>query len=184
MKKIVSAILSAAMLFSMAACGSQGNTKGSLYICVIKAGYGDEFVQAAAKEFSKRTGAPVSIKSIVDKTYTLTTLEAGAANNDIDLYFAVGNQFFDTIGKSSGVDSLFADLSDVYDSTAEGYDTQYTIREMVGEELMESVTYGTTPFAVPWATGVEGFVYNTDLFERYSLSVPKTTDDFYSFVKT
>ena len=180
MKKFLSVLLSILMVLSLSAC-NKVNLSEVLYIVVIDAGYGDEFIYEAEKRYEEKTGIPVEIKSIAMKSYPETTLPAGPKNNEVDLYFGVGYQYFDTLAKGgsivSGYDTIMADLTDVYETIPEGYGGEYMIGEMVGDKLMETVMYNGKPYFVPWAIGVESFIYNVDLFEKYNLTVPRTTDE-------
>ena len=96
MKKFLSVLLSILMVLSLSAC-NKVNLSEVLYIVVIDAGYGDEFIYEAEKRYEEKTGIPVEIKSIAMKSYPETTLPAGPKNNEVDLYFGVGYQYFDTL---------------------------------------------------------------------------------------
>lgn len=156
-------------------------------IALIEKGYGRAFLDALVTEYNKTATTKAEIaESTSFMDYVETTLLSGPKANDIDLYFSIqgNNGAFGYIsqGKASGYDCIFADLTDVYTAVPEGYgQAGKPFKEMLNEYFVEASTYTDgKQYLIPWATGVEGLVYNTALFEKYDLKVPRTTNELFA----
>ena len=202
-KKVISLILVLIMAVSMVmtGCGnSQGNggpgqkaTPATLQIGVENKGYGDQFAYKLAEAFEAKTGIDTMVVKSNSSDWTETALLAGAKNNDIDVIFDINNLAMKNLATAYYVDGFeraYADLSDIYNSKLEGYNTDQTLKEMVFPYSLEACTWGGEDkgygdgkqYFVNWASGVEGIVYNKSLFAQYGLSVPKTTDEMFALM--
>lgn len=203
--RLIALMLATVMVTATAisGCGKKNNGGGShqggnangistdvpLKIGVVKKGYGDEFAYKLAEAFEKKTG----IETVVEKSSSAvawvdTALKSGAKNNDLDIIFDINSNIMKAVATKayvSGYDRCYADLSDIYDSKLEGYDTDKTLKEMLFDYSLKACTWGGEEegygdgkqYAVNWASGIEGLVYNHGLFEKYNLSVPKTSNE-------
>ncbi len=201
-KKSISLILVLVMAVSMvmAGCGnSQGGGSGqkatpaTLQIGVENKGYGDQFAYKLAEAFEAKTGIDTMVVKSNSSDWTETALLAGAKNNDIDVIFDINNLAMKNLATAYYVDGFeraYADLSDIYNSKLEGYNTDQTLKEMVFPYSLSACTWGGEElgygdgkqYFVNWASGVEGIVYNKSLFAKYGLSVPKTTDEMFALM--
>lgn len=185
MLMVASVVTSSVGLFS--GCGGGNEEDPSVTkIALIEKGYGKAFLEALVEEYNKTATIKAEIaESTSFMDYVETTLLSGPKANDVDLYFSIqgNNGAFGYIsqGKASGYDCIFEDLSDIYNAVPVGYGTQgKAFKEMLNEYFVEASTYiDGKQYLIPWATGVEGLVYNTALFEKCGLSVPRTTNEFF-----
>lgn len=203
-KKSIAIVLVLIMLLTvMAGCSSpQGGTSGgsgesatpaTLQIGVENKGYGDQFAHKLAEAFEAKTGIDTMVVKSNSSDWTETALLAGAKNNDIDVIFDINNLAMKNLATSyyvDGYERAYADLSDIYNSKLEGYNTDKTLKEMVFPYSLEACTWGGADkgygdgkqYFVNWAAGVEGIVYNKSLFTKYGFSVPKTTDEMFALM--
>lgn len=200
---IFSVILVMVVQLLMTGCAGTGkgavNGNGSdkakgteLQIGIVAKGYGSEYVKEMAKAFEKKTGTKVSIvKAVADASWVGPTLQAGAQNNDMDIIIDIRPDAMKDLAASNylaGYERAYVDLSDIYDSTLEGYKEQKTLEELVDPYILSSCTWDLEKegfgdgkqYFISYATGMEGLVYNADLFEKYNLKEPKTTTEFFA----
>ena len=173
---------------------TNGGKGDSLKLAIVAKGYGDEFLKELATAYQEKTGVKTEIvKSSADSSWVSAQLLSGAKLNDVDLYFDINNGamlYVATKNYLEGYERAFVDLSDIYDEVPAGYDTDKTLEELVGEYALRSVTwdlddegYGDgKQYFVSYATAMEGLMYNVDLFEKYNLSLPKTTNEFFALL--
>ena len=180
---------------NQAADPSSGNGKGdTLKLAIVAKGYGDEFLKQLASAYQEKTGVKTElVKSSSDSSWVSAQLLSGAKLNDVDLYFDINNAAMYSVAQKNylaGYERAFIDLSDIYDEVPEGYGTDKKLKELVGEYAMRAVTwdldgegYGDgKQYFVSYVTAMEGLLYNVDLFEKYNLSVPKTTNEFFALM--
>lgn len=203
--KVISLILALAMAVStvLAGCSSpQGGASGgpgqkatpaTLQIGVENKGYGDQFAYKLAEAFEAKTGIDTMVVKSNSSDWTETALLAGAKNNDIDVIFDINNLAMKNLATAyyvDGCERAYADLSDIYNSKLEGYNTDKTLKEMVFPYSLSACTWGGDDmgygdgkqYFVNWASGVEGIVYNKALFAKYGFSVPKTTNEMFALM--
>jgi ABC-type glycerol-3-phosphate transport system substrate-binding protein len=194
-KKLVPMLIVASVATSsvglLAGCGGNKEDASVTKIALIEKGYGRAFLDALVEEYNKTATTKAEIaESTSFMDYVETTLLSGPKANDVDLYFSIqgNNGAFGYIsqGKASGYDCIFEDLSDVYNAVPAGYGEEgKAFKEMLNEYFVEASTYTDgKQYLIPWATGVEGLVYNTALFEKYNLSVPRTTNELFALCES
>ncbi len=181
----------------MVACGGGGNGGGGgtggggsgvLEISVINKGYGYKWLEEIVDEYKKDTGKQVKLNpATANNSKYLTEISSGPSANSTDLYFTIDAKYFQNI-ISKGVNAIdgyngepFADISDVY--SAELADYGDSLKNMMPEYYLDAMTYEGKQYTLPWAQGAEGIIYNTKLFEQYSLKVPNTTDELLALCK-
>lgn len=207
--RVLSAVLAVIMLIAMVSgCAAQqnGNSSsgnknsantagGTLKLGIFNHGYGDEFLYKLAEAFTAKTG----IDTVVDKSssaagWVNSAVLSGAENNDIDVFFDINPTAMSHVAVKNylkGYERAYVDLSDIYDSKLEGYDTDKTLEELAYDYSMRACTWGGKDagygdgkqYFVNWAAGIEGIVYNVDLFEKYNLEVPKTTNEMFEVME-
>ena len=179
--------------------GSEGNNSGGetakgteLKLGVVAKGYGDEYVYKMAEAFEKKTGIKTTVaKSSAEGEWVNASLQAGTAGNGLDVIFDIRNSAMRDVavkGYVPGYDRAYVDLSDIYKTKVEGYTEDNTLKEIVGDYILSACTwdlnnegYGDgNQYFVSYATGLEGIIYNADLFEKYDLEIPKTTTEFFA----
>lgn len=201
-------VLSALMIFATTVfngCGnstsgqgdSVGTTEGSeeiLKIGIVNKGYGDEFAYKLAETFEKKTGIVTEVVKSSSASWTENVIKSGAKNNDIDVFFDIGEGLMKNLAVKNylqGYDRAYVDLSDIYDEKLEGYNVDRTLEEMVFPYSLAACTWGGAEegygdgkqYFVNWATGMEGLIYNVGLFEKYNLSIPKTTNEMFELLE-
>ncbi len=203
-KKLLTWGCIAAMLMgSLAGCArtnqqaaNNGGAAGKgteLQIGVETKGYGDQFAYKLAEAFEKKTG----IKTVVAKSnsgeWILPAVTAGARYNEIDVFFDIRDTAMSDVAKVNYIDGYeraYIDLSDIYNSVPEGYDTDKTLKELFDPYAVRACTWDLEgegfgdgkQYFVNYVAGMEGLVYNVNLFEKYNLSVPKTTNQFFALL--
>ena len=196
--RIISIALALLMVLPMVLGGCSGNqggdvTSATLQIGVVNKGYGDQFAYKLAEAFQAKTGIDTKVVKSNSSNWTETAIKAGPRNNDIDVIFDINNLAMKNLATAyyvDGYERAYADLSDIYNAKLDGYNTDKTLKEMVFPYALASSTWGGEgagygdgkQYFVNWASGVEGIVYNKALFEKYGLSVPKTTDEMFALM--
>lgn len=172
---------------------NEGGDK-KLQIGVVARGYGDEYLKKLAEAFTKKTGIEtVLAKSTYDPGAMNSQVVAGPKHNQLDVIFDINAAAFASLAKVNyveGYERAFATLNDVYDSVAEGYGTDKTIKELFFPYALNACTWGGdeagfgdgNQYFISYATSLEGLIYNVDLFEKYNLSEPKTTNEFFALM--
>lgn len=189
MKKIVALILAIFTAFSFVGCNrgiDKTDTKTDvLQLAIVNRGYGVDFLYKLVEKFEEKTGAEVAIVS--ESSITTTTRQSllNPNTNGIDLYFAIEDFVDDLVyqGRSvvSGYECVFEDLSSLYDEPLEGWGQEITLRDMLDPFYFYANTYLATEkqYTTTWATALDGLIYNHELFEKYTLIIPRTTDELF-----
>ncbi|MGN1052243.1 MAG: hypothetical protein ACI4SH_02495, partial [Candidatus Scatosoma sp.] len=157
-------------------CGAIEDKADVLYIHINRAGNGDKFVYALAEKFTEIYGKQVEISSTTVNDLTRTKLKSGPKNNNVDLFLAI-DQVFDLIamGRNAlpGYDSIFADLSDVYESN--GYHSDVTVKDFINDEAYNYHTVDGKQWTLPYLQNITGLVYNEDIFTANGIEeAPRT----------
>ncbi len=190
MKKIISKIatlgLAATTAFSFAACSGGTVAKaGTLTIAVVNKGYGYVWLEKIIEQYKLDTGKDVVLLTPSTTTSKYRTeLVAGPSVNETDLYFSLDPKYYTDLKADgqhvvSGYDCVFADLSDVYETPLEDYDGK-TLKEMIPDYFLDAMTFDGKQHTLPWATGLEGILYNENLMKQYNLELPNTTDEMFA----
>ncbi len=179
------------------ASGNEGGNAGEkgtvLQIGIEAKGYGDEFAYKLAEAFQAKTGIKTEVAKSSAGEWTVAALTSGAKNNDIDVFFDIRDTAMKDIAVShylEGYERAYVDLSDLYDEVPEGYNTDKTLEELFDSYAVRACTWDVEnegfgdgkQYFVSYVAGMEGLMYNADLFEKYNLSVPKTTTEFFALL--
>ena len=174
-----------------------------LQIAVIAKGYGGDYADELARAFQRKTGIKSKVvNSTPDESFVANSLMLGPSVNDIDVYFALNGAIIPQLMDSAwGGGPAWADLSDVYDTPAAGYNESgagVTYGKLMDPYFLQAMTYPSgnglnsdyagKRFAVPWSSGISGFIYNNTLWETTNaklpagqkLKLPKTTDEMFT----
>ena len=186
MKKLLVAVLTVVMATNVAlftGCGTKGGAANTLEILVTDAGYGTDWVYALKDLFVEQSWVKeeysdikIQIATSDDQTMVQSRLNAGEKSNHYDLLFGIG------LWEYFGQGGPLLDLTEsVYKTTVPGedillydkMDNSFCSSLGIAEVGMTDVAY----YATPWVGGMEGILYNEDLFVANNLSVPNTTDE-------
>lgn len=194
----------ALMLTSLAGCGgdtangggeSNGGGKadaGSLVVTVAKLGFGDQWLMDLAKAYEEKTGTSVEVISKVgDSGLSAIKGELQSQVSESDIYFTRLSEYFKSIYKGSvsiggtNYDCEFAELTDVWNATAEGEDK--TIAEKVDADFEAYHNVDGKYYGLPWAKTIMGIVRNKNVWESLGLTeedIPLTTDEMFALCDT
>lgn len=170
----------------MAGCKKREDRADVLYIHINRAGNGDAFVYKLADKFTEIYGNEVKIDSTTINDLTRTKLTAGPKNNNVDLFMAI-DQVFDLIAMGPnampGYPSIFAELTDVYESN--GYGTDVKVKDFMQDQAYEYYTVDGKQWAIPYICNTQGLVYNAAIFEDCGITKePRTTDELIEVCET
>lgn len=178
--KLLSFILCCvACLSFFTSCGKSEDNPETLYIHINRAGNGDAFVYALAEKFTEIYGNKVEINSVPLNEVTRVKLKAGPKGNNVDLFMSI-DQVFDLINMGEnaipGYDTIFADLSDVYDSF--GYRSDVKVKDFMTKQVYDFYTTGGKQWIIPYVENVVGLVYNEEILKSAGITkLPRTTDE-------
>lgn len=195
MKKFLSMALVVCMFLStlsLAGCGKEEKASATqLDIYILDAGYGTEWLNKVSEEFKaqdwvqeKYPDLSIKIDTNAESSYAEGKITAGANANPYDLLFGINLQTVYS-KRDSNRNTLLLDISDVYDSEVPGEEV------LVKEKMLESaivanaytdISGETAYYAVPWAGGFNGILYNADKLKDYG-EVPVTTDELLAVMK-
>ena len=188
MKKIISLILVSATVLSLAACGPKEQLGGEhsdvLKIDLLDAGYGTEFCYKLKEIFEQEhPGKTIDIQS--SNTIQLSTenkILSGPTRNDVDLFITSYSDWRTLVDKGpravEGYDCCIEDLTDIYNSVDEN---GVKIKDKLDAEYTAYVSNDAGKYyAIPWASGPCGFMYNKTLFDYYGWKIPETVSELES----
>lgn len=174
--------------------GGNAGAKGTVLQIGIEAkGYGDEFAYKLAEAYQAKTGIKTEVAKASAGEWTTAALTSGAKNNDIDVFFDIRDTAMKDVAVSNyleGYERAYIDLSDLYDEVPDGYNTDKTLEELFDPYAVRACTWDVEnegfgdgkQYFVSYVAGMEGLIYNADLFEKYNLNVPKTTTEFFALL--
>lgn len=178
MIKIICALMSLAIVFAMAGCGSKQEEETGRIVKweVLKAGYGTIPYETLAKDFMEKH-KDITVKIVFNPTINETTsakLEAG--ENLSDVYSCNNIKSIDRWALKGWLEPI----DDVYDYKLE---SGKTIRESLTGNAAEVCSYKGKAYTIPEYTSLTGFVYNKSLFEKYGWEVPTNTSELNKLCK-
>ena len=208
MKLVTTLLLCGAMAAGVfAGCGGRGVkvTGETLQIGVVARGFGSEHVKQLAKAFKEKTGIDAQVvRSTPDDNFVYSSLQMGPGKNEVDLYVTGHINNFKLLAKKGtivkGYDPIWADLSEVYESTPEGFvetkaDPTLKMKQLIPAETYKAVTWTDgNQYAVPYTMGVSGLLYNKTLWDqtnqsllnngKSAMSLPKTSKQLFEVFET
>jgi N-acetylglucosamine transport system substrate-binding protein len=192
MLKMTSLFGCGALIFSLAGCSSKdssgtssgsnsnsnsGPNAGSISVVAYNGGYGSEWLDTIADEFTKETGILVNVttdSNILSKIESQLT----AKQSDYDVYMSHGLDWQNYASRDllASLDDLYATDVKVDDTTT----TKFVDRLLTGTpencRYLDDTTNETHYFKVPFTQGAGGFVYNIDMFKAKGWTIPTTYD--------
>lgn len=192
MKKFFATMMSVIMTGSLVLCTGCGKGSGksgsgsdanTLEIFLTDAGYGTDWCYELKELFAKQDwvkekypGLEIKISTSDDQTLAQSKLSAGEKSNNYDLLFGIG------MSEYYGKNGPLMDLTEsVYNTKVPGEDVLF--KDKMEDSFLASFGFtetGSTDvayYATPWVGGMEGILYNEDLFTANGLKVPNTTDE-------
>ena len=193
MKKIVSTVLSAAMLVGCA-FGAMGCNKEEIVqdgktvnVRVFLAGYGADFIYSLKDKFEAayaEQGYKLNILTPSnDNGSTVVFNELAGGNSGVDLYFTEAVNVETVVNGDYG--QIVEELTEiVYDQKAikfDGTEEEKTVREKIpaasGKADTQNTYYNGKEYGFNWVAGAGGLAVNIDKLSEYGLEMPKTTDE-------
>ena len=194
-RSLMALIMAGVMLLGLCGCGLSTQDvqvdAATLVIQVEAKGYGSQFARALAEAYNQKQ-SQVKVVVMDDANSGGFASTALASNTQVDIFFSIVNTTFQT---QAGVEEKkWADLSDVYAAPLEGYAESgegVSIADAVESFYMEMFTFGDgKQYAIPWATGISGFMYNKTKWDKTNanlettgqaaLELPKTTNEMFA----
>lgn len=168
------------IIFIAPNCGGIEDSADVLYIDLLEAGYGTDFCYEIKRIFEEQNpGKTVEITS--SRTIQLSTenkILAGPKRNNVDLFITSYSDFRSLVSRGpravKGYDVCVEDLSSLYESVDEN---GVKIKDKLDKSYTDYVTMDGKYYAVPWASGPCGFMYNKTLFDYFNWEIPKTVSD-------
>lgn len=175
-RRTVVAVAAAGLLFSAAACGSDGSGGGSdvvdwWHIQPEDGELGQEW-RAFADEFNSEhpDGAQIQITPMENDAFKSAVATAIQGGEPPDLFQSWGGGVLRQQVAAGQVMDLTDVLADVIDDIAPGALAPYTVDGRV--------------YGLPWNMGMVGFWYNTELFEQAGITEePQTWSEFLDVVQ-
>lgn len=204
MKKVVVLFLALVMmLVAGIGCSDKGETGNNpsvdgpfsgktLNLTIAKLGYGTDWLNKIVEAYSAKSGVKVNTRvKIGTDGVTAISTELGSMISEQDIYVTkIGNIFADLYrGQVSyqGVqyDSLYADLTDVYNTTVDGENK--TIKEKFDNGIVEHISFNDKYYYMPWSNGFMGIVRNINTWNKLGLTdddIPNTTKELFALCDT
>ena len=188
MKKILTVAMASCLAVSavtMAACnGNKNEGENTLKVYVLNAGYDVDWLDGIKDAFvaeswvtEKYGKVTLDIDENGEDTYAADKIKSGEKSNKYDVLFGMNLQ--DLYGKSGSNKKYYlADLKDVYEATVPG--ESVTVKDkMIGSavsaNLYTNAKGESSWYAMPWAGGYNGILYNAEKLSADK--VPVTTDE-------
>ena len=170
---------------SLMMVGASGCTKGignsatDLEISLLRSGVGREFLDNLASAYKEdHPEVEISIDNSAVVGVFEDTIDAGARNNTVDIYFTSEPTYFKLL--ADGNENI-ADLTDVFEAQIEGENK--SIGEKFPQIVRDTYQYNGKYYALPWQSLVSGIVYNATYFEQKGYTVPRTTNELENLVE-
>jgi N-acetylglucosamine transport system substrate-binding protein len=197
-KAIAYVTLALSTIALLAACGGEpaassdsGTTSGGattsksssreLWIEAYDGGFGTDWLNNMAKEFTAKTG----VATHVEFSTTLTDrIESDLKNgSDFDLYMSHGINW-----QSFAASGYLANLDDLYETKIDGFDNVTFKDRLVAGAADVSKTEGADGsshyYKACYTQGAGGFIYNVKMFKDNNWAVPTTYDELVTLCST
>lgn len=188
---LLSALLTAGSVGSLAACGSSAPkvSETTIVVKVRDAGFGTDWLYELKGKFETayaEQGYKVKIMTpdnAIKGTVLLQELALGYNSTKVDLYISTDANP-DNVGEEGNYGVLVENIEEsVYNQKAIAYDgteEEKTVREKIRPEAVPYMTdsHGEL-YGYSWAQTSAGLVVNTRKLEAYGLEIPKTTNEMF-----
>lgn len=187
---------------TLAGCNAKkaADTEQTLEIFLWDAGYGTQFCKDLIESFKNQSWVKESYPNLQilfesdgnTSTYT-TKIDAGEKANTVDLFLTANLANY--TGKDNSGYERFSDLTEkVFNQKVPGEDV--TVYEKMLPTYLDSIRYyergqdSNTPnvafksYVYPWASGMDGILYNADHLKTLEMEMPLTTNQFIEACET
>ena len=189
------AATAASSAFALTACGGAPDTEQTLEVHIWKAGYGTEFLSDLLDAFknqdwvkSKYPKLQIPEPTADENKSTYTTKLDSPSSNTVDLFLTASLSNY--TGKDASGYEYMADLTETVFNTPVPGEGTLTVKNKMLPTYLDSIWHyekgqdsnsPNVPFksyVYPWASGMDGFLYNADYLEALEQEVPLTTRQF------
>lgn len=153
-----------------AASGQGGDEAGTVEIVSFKGGYGIDYFEKAAKDFTAETGTPTAVSG--DPKVWEQLRGAFAAKDVPDVTWPGWG--FDYWGNV--YDGQVMAVDEFLDQPAWGQ-TEGKFRDMFDEQLLRLGEYEGKQYLLPYHVNINGWWYNKKLFKENGWTAPKTFEE-------
>lgn len=198
MKKFVSLMMATALTVSAASlvgCGKAKSETGdsTLNVYALNAGYDVEWLSGVKKAFVKEDWVKekygkvaLDIDDDSNPTYAADIIKGGRSANKYDLLFGMNLQSLYGL-KAPNRQYYLESLNDVYESTVPG-EGSMTVKGKMLESAVIANQYTSVKgeknwYAMPWAGGYNGILYNAEKLAANGYEVPVTTNEMLAIME-
>ena len=176
-KKLISATLAAAAVFSFTACGNNNNDGGKvdaektqIWIRSYTAGYGDEWLTAIEDSFEKKyadvsfedgkTGVQVHHDGEMFDNITVAQME----QSKYDIFFLQNDSYYALVNEGEGLEDITSTVTDV---NVDGKTVLSKLTEQQKDFFGIKDDSGVAHYyGLPHYNGTSGIIYDKDLFDK------------------
>ena len=189
-KRLVSltlAAVAAGATLGFTACSGK-DMSGTLVIEAARLGYGLDWLDAMAADWSQMTGNQTKIvKKVGAKGNDAISEEIASLASDKDIFIYRTADYATNVYKGQvqhggeNYDCVYLDLTDTYKKALSG-ESGATIESKVYESYTSALQINGKYYAVPWIDGTLGIMRNVSLWEKLGLTnddIPLTTDELF-----
>ena len=159
LRKIGVMVLTLSFIFSCSACKSNERVSEEVYVTVVDAGFGSEWIEAAAETYTEKTGIVVSVTADPDAMSTVNTVMGTNAEKE-DLYFSATSA--ENLNKWAKNEFLIP-LDDILADTTYGTAANSRVAD---DTLLKLGKVDGETYAIPYIYSNWGIVYNSALLEK------------------
>jgi ABC-type glycerol-3-phosphate transport system substrate-binding protein len=184
---IIFSVLTLTSLFTGCATKEPVADKKTLNIEIVEKGYGRKWLDDLIVEFKKENpGVEINVKASPFSDALRTAFVAGASSYNMDLCFTI-DYMYDLItkGSSDTGNSMFADITDVYNSISPGENRK--VIDKLHPSYRQNFDFDGKNYLMPWVGGMEGLIYNKSVLDKIfgvdNYKLPRTTNELIDFAK-
>ncbi len=196
-KKILSQLLlvvmAASAVLPAAACSTSSSNKVSkdvktLNVRISKVGYGTEYITKLKEQFEKtfeEEGYKINVMPADPELSATKMVNQIKDNNGIDVYFG-GSYVKDMATSINGQIMEGSAVLDITESVMnakpikfDGTEEDCTVLSKIPDTDVET-KYDGKYWCIPYVQGVAGLAVNTKVLQKYSLSIPKTSNEMFA----
>lgn len=178
----------------LASCGGGSSTDDkTITIKVYKGGYDTAWLYQLKENFEavySKEGYKVNIKtpdSTLKANDALADMRLPYSKNHTDLYFVQDVSPLDVNADKASYGEIAEVINDVYESNAisySGVEENVKIKDKIKTTYNTSISYNNNYYSTLWASSPCGLVINKKVLQKFSLSIPKTTDELKNCYQT
>ena len=163
-KALTAVAMAATLGMSAAACGKTVDPgrataeTGDITVRIVDKGYSTEWLQRIADAYTEATPG-CTVKIITSQDSGAVMSRAQSASNDADIIVSTDSMF------SMQLDGYLYDISEVYDSTQEGYDV--SLKERMNQSIRRYFETAENKFyQMSWVESYSCYLYNKTVLDE------------------